>query len=263
MAIEDEIQQLFTATQIDLPESIKLLIELKDKFNITESNEDTILQSIKTNDVQAEKKRAYLYNRIKERLNSCQRCPLYMSKNHTQKVPGEGPLNSPLVLIGEGPGFDEDKAGRPFVGRAGQLLTTILHKLNIKRENVYITNVIKCRPPQNRTPIQKEIKACSHNLELELSIISPKVIIALGAVPLNYFKPGSSIMRERGRWIVSKDYWIMPTFHPAYILRQQGKTLNKVKWAVWSDFNNAIKKLIELCPETISNTSCNKKEVKP
>jgi len=260
MAIEDEIKQFFTPIEIDLPESMKLLIELKDKFNIAEINADTILESIKTDDVKEKEKMIFLYNRIRELLNSCQRCPLYMSESNTQKVPGEGQLNSQLVLIGEGPGLDEDKLGRPFVGRAGQLLTTILDKLNIKREKIYITNVIKCRPPQNRTPIQKEIKACSHNLELELSIISPKVIIALGAVPLNYFKPGSSIMRERGKWIVYKDYWIMPTFHPAYILRQQGKTLTKVKWAVWQDFNNAIKKLIELCPDSISKISSDKKE---
>ncbi|NLZ54670.1 MAG: uracil-DNA glycosylase [Thermoanaerobacteraceae bacterium] len=261
MGIEDAIKQ--TAVQVELPESMKLLIELKEKFNITEFSAETILQSIKADDMQAEKKRIYLYNRIQESLNSCQRCPLYLSKSHTQKVPGEGSLNSPLVLIGEGPGLEEDKQGRPFVGRAGQLLTTILDKLNINREKIYITNVIKCRPPQNRTPIQKEIKACSHNLELELSIISPKVIVALGAVPLNYFKPGSSIMRERGRWIIGKGYWIMPTFHPAYILRQQGKTLNKIKWMVWNDFNNAITKLIELCPETISKISCDKKGVTP
>ncbi|MFY9312441.1 MAG: uracil-DNA glycosylase [Tepidanaerobacter sp.] len=257
MALEDDIQQTFTAVEIELPETIKLLLELKDKFNIKEFNADTILKSVRDEDVQ---KRIFLYNRIRELLNTCRSCPLCLSDWHTQKVPGEGQLNSPLVLIGEGPGLDEDKLGRPFVGRAGQLLTTILEKLNINREKIYITNVIKCRPPQNRTPTQKEIKACSHNLELELSIISPKVIIALGAVPLNYFKPGSSIMRERGNWIVHGDFWIMPTFHPAYILRQHGKTLTKVKWAVWQDFNNAIKKLTELSPGTLSKISLDTKE---
>lgn len=249
MAIEDEIKESFTAMEINLPDSVKLLLEFKDKFNIQDFDSHNILESIKTDDAESEKKRGYLYDKVKECLNSCQRCPLYLAENHTQKVPGEGALNSPLVLIGEGPGFDEDKLGRPFVGRAGQLLTTILSKLKIKQENVYITNVIKCRPPKNRTPMQKEIKACSHNLELELSLIAPKVIIALGAVPFNYFKSGSSIMRERGRWVKSGDYWIMPTFHPAYILRQQGKTLNKVKWAVWEDFNKAVEKAQELYPE--------------
>ncbi|HHV18355.1 MAG TPA: uracil-DNA glycosylase [Thermoanaerobacterales bacterium] len=249
MDIEEEIRDYFATVEINLPDSMKLLMNLKDKFNILDSNAHAILESIKTDNVESEKKRAYLYSKIKEHLNSCQKCPLYAAESHTQKVAGEGALNSPLVLIGEGPGFDEDKMGRPFVGRAGQILTTILNKLEIRREKVYITNVIKCRPPQNRTPMQKEIRACSHNLELELSFITPKVIIALGAVPLNYFKSGSSIIRERGRWINSGEYWIMPTFHPAYILRQQGKALNRVKWAIWQDFNKAVEKAKEMCPE--------------
>ncbi|MDD4568827.1 MAG: uracil-DNA glycosylase [Tepidanaerobacteraceae bacterium] len=249
MAIENEIKESFTATEITLPDSIKLLFDLKDKFNIQDSNAHDIIKSIKIDDVESNKKRVYLYKIIKEHLNSCQRCPLYSIENHTQKVAGEGALNSPIVLIGEGPGFDEDKVGRPFVGRAGQLLTIILNKMEIRRERIYITNVIKCRPPRNRTPLQKEIKACSNNLEMELSFITPKVIIALGSVPLNYFKPGSSITRDRGQWINFGEYWIMPTFHPAYILRKQGKALNKVKWAVWQDFNKAVNKAKEMYPE--------------
>jgi len=260
MAIEKQVEQFFTPMEINLPDNIKLLLELKDKFNIAEYDADKIFESIKADDAGGEEKRNFLYKRIREILYSCQRCPLYLADCHTQKVPGEGKLNSPLVLVGEGPGIDEDKLGRPFVGKAGQLLTTILEKLGIDRKKIYITNVVKCRPPQNRTPTQKEIKACSPNLELELSIISPKVIIALGAVPLNYFKPGSSIMRERGRWIVYKGYWIMPTFHPAYILRQHGKILTQVKWAVWQDFNNALDKLIELSPEIKPKICCDKKE---
>ncbi|HHY70566.1 MAG TPA: uracil-DNA glycosylase, partial [Thermoanaerobacterales bacterium] len=175
MAIEDEIEKSFTAMQINLPASMKLMLDLKDKFNIPDSNAADILASLKINDVKSQEKRDYLYGKIKEHLNLCQDCPLYSAESSTQKVAGEGALNSPLVLIGEGPGFEEDKIGRPFVGRAGQLLTTILHKMGIRREKIYITNVIKCRPPQNRTPRQKEIKACSHNLELELCFIEPKV----------------------------------------------------------------------------------------
>ncbi|AEE91464.1 Phage SPO1 DNA polymerase-related protein [Tepidanaerobacter acetatoxydans Re1] len=247
--LESKIKESFTTVEISLPDIIKLLLDLKDEFNIQNSDVDTIVKAVKLDNEKSKKQRDYLYNRIKEHINTCQSCLLYAQENHTHKVAGEGALNSPLVLIGEGPGFDEDKQGRPFVGRAGQLLTTILNKMDIRREKVYITNVIKCRPPQNRTPLQKEIKACSKNLELELSLIQPKVIIALGAVPLNYFKSGSSIMRERGQWINSRDYWIMPTFHPAYILRQHGKTLNKVKWLVWQDFNEAVAKAKEMCPE--------------
>ena len=248
MSIENELSEHFSAREISLPLNINLMLDLKDKFNIQDFDANLILQSLKTDDAQSEKKREYIHNKIKEHLYTCQRCPLYSSESQTQKVSGEGSLNSPLVFIGEGPGFEEDKMGKPFVGPAGQLLTTILNKLEIQREMVYITNVIKCRPPKNRTPVKKEIKACSHNLELELSFITPKVIVALGAVPLKYFRPGSSIMRSRGQWINSRGYWIMPTFHPAYILRQHGKTLNKVKWAVWYDFNKAVAKAKELCP---------------
>lgn len=249
MAKENEIEGTLAAREIKLPDSVKILLDLQVEFNIQDTNVNTILTSLKIDDEESKKKRNYLYRRIKERLDVCQRCSLYLAENHTQKVPGEGALNSPLVLIGEGPGLEEDKMGHPFVGKAGQLLTTILNKLEIQRERVYITNIIKCRPPNNRTPLKKEILACSQNLQLELSIIQPKVIIALGAVPLNYFKPDSSIVRTRGQWINSREYWIMPTFHPAYILRQQGQTLNKIKWAVWQDFNKAINKAKEMCPE--------------
>ncbi|HHW02764.1 MAG TPA: uracil-DNA glycosylase [Thermoanaerobacterales bacterium] len=235
--------------EIHLPYSVKLIFELKSRFNLKQIHLKELLEIIRADNSEAEIMRAFIYEKIKEYLNACTDCPLHLSDSCTQKVPGEGCLNSPLMLIGEGPGFDEDKLGRPFVGRAGQLLTTILNKLDINRQKVYISNVVKCRPPMNRTPYARETKACSRNLELELTFIAPKVIIALGSVPLNYFKPGSSIMRERGKWIYTRDIWIMPTFHPAYILRQQGKALNKTKWDVWDDFNKALNKVRELCPE--------------
>lgn len=238
----------FEAQEMKLPEKIKIIFELKDEFKLNEINYNKLIEIIKSEGNKSDNIRECLYAKIKNYIDSCTECPLHSSSSCTQKVPGEGCLQSPLMLIGEAPGFDEDKIGRPFVGRAGQLLTTILEKLNINRHKVYISNVVKCRPPMNRTPYIKEIKACSRNLELELSFVSPKVIIALGSVPLNYFKMNSSIMQERGKWIYTRNLWIMPTFHPAYILRQQGKALNKTKWAVWADFNNALNKARELCP---------------
>jgi len=238
----------FGAQEIQLPYNIKLMFELKNEFNLNEVNYDRLVEMIKAENAESENMRKYVYEKIKDHLDACTGCPLHSSDSCTRKVPGEGCLQSPLMLIGEGPGFDEDKLGKPFIGRAGQLLTTILEKLNIDRRRIYISNVVKCRPPMNRTPLAKEIKACSHNLESELAFISPKVIIALGSVPLNYFKPNSSIIRERGKWIYIRNMWIMPTFHPAYILRQQGKALNKTKWDVWNDFNQALAKVRELCP---------------
>ncbi|WP_422448912.1 uracil-DNA glycosylase [Thermoanaerobacterium sp. DL9XJH110] len=249
MAIADDICSCFHAKEIDLPDALKLLLQVKQQFNLTGIYYDELLENIRAKKLHSEELTNFLSRKIKDYLYSCTGCPLHRAEHHTQKVPGEGCLNSPLVLIGEGPGFDEDRMGRPFVGRAGQLLTTILNKLGVNRERVYITNVVKCRPPMNRTPFVKEIKACSKNLELELSLINPKVIIALGAVPLNYFMPDSSIMRSRGQWIFDRGYWIMPTYHPAYILRQQGKALNKTKWEVWGDFNKALEKVRELSPD--------------
>ncbi|MCR4430606.1 MAG: uracil-DNA glycosylase [Tepidanaerobacteraceae bacterium] len=239
----------FEPEETQLPYKIKLMFELKKEFNLSEIHYGKLIDIIKAENAESDNIREYLYDKIKEYLNSCIECSLHSSDSCTKKVPGEGCMQSPLMLIGEGPGFDEDRLGRPFVGRAGQLLTTILEKLNINRQRLYISNVVKCRPPKNRTPFANEIKACSRNLELELSFISPKVIIALGSVPLNYFKPHSSIIQERGKWIYTRNLWIMPTFHPAYILRQQGKALNKTKWDVWLDFNNALAKVKELCPD--------------
>jgi len=249
MPNNDEIKRIFGAKEITLPLYIKVLLAIKKQFNLPHNDSVSILNELKTQGLNHDEMRKFAFEQIKHFLFQCNRCSLHNSPSCTQKVPAEGNICSPLMLVGEGPGFDEDQQGRPFVGKAGQLLSTILSKLGIERKNVYISNIIKCRPPGNRTPLQKEVQACSPNLELELSIVSPKVIIALGSVPLNYFKPGSSIMRSRGQWINMNDIWIMPTYHPAYILRQQGKALYKVKWQVWDDFNKAIDKVKELCPD--------------
>lgn len=180
---------------------------------------------------------------IRKKVHECRRCNLYKAECHTQKVPGCGSPVSPLMLIGEGPGFEEDKQGKPFVGRAGKLLDRLLNRLNVSREKIYITNVVKCRPPKNRNPVKEEMKACSPILEMEISIIKPKVIILLGAVPLKYFGK-QSIMRERGKWFLYKDnIWVIPTYHPAFLLRKKGEALKRSKWQVWKDFNNALERL--------------------
>lgn len=249
MDITELICQNFSGKQIDMPKYLKLYLSLKDKFDISDVYTKDILKKIKTDTPISNDLRKYIYEKIKYNVDSCKSCPLHLSESHTQKVMGEGSLKSPLMLIGEGPGFDEDKKGKPFVGRAGQLLTVILTKLGVNRDHIYITNVIKCRPPGNRTPKDNEIKACSQNLELELKFLAPKVILTLGAVPLDYFSPGSRVMRSRGKWIYTGGYWIMPTYHPAFILRQRGRNLYRVKWQVWGDFNKALDKTRELYPD--------------
>lgn len=249
MNITELINQHFNGQQVDVPNYLKLCFLLKDKFGMPDVYIEDILNKIKIDNPTSNTIRKYIYEKMKFSVNTCKNCPLYLSKSHTQKVMGAGTLKSPLMLIGEGPGFEEDKKGKPFVGRAGQLLTVILTKLGISRNKIYITNVIKCRPPSNRTPKKNEIEACSQNLKLELKFVAPKVILTLGAVPLDYFSPGSRIMRSRGKWIYSDGYWIMPTYHPAFILRQRGKSLYRVKWQVWGDFNKALAKVKELSPD--------------
>ncbi len=158
---------------------------------------------------------------VEERIRSCRACPLHEGRMNV--VPGEGSLDSPLMFVGEGPGEEEDKTGRPFVGRAGQMLTRLLKEVGIDREKVYITNVVKCRPPGNRVPTAQEMNACSHFLMAQIQIVNPKVIVALGSTALSFFlEKKVSITKMRGKvieWIGGK--LIFPTFHPSYLLRNR------------------------------------------
>ncbi len=208
-----------------------------DKKNITPKKKKEIIELFEKN---------ITIELIREKVQKCKKCELYRAECHTQKVPGCGSPYTPLMLIGEGPGFEEDKQGKPFVGRAGKLLDRLLEKLKICREKIYITNVVKCRPPRNRNPLPKEVKACSELLEMEISIVNPRVIILLGSIALQYFGK-KSITRERGKWFVYRDnIWVLPTYHPAFLLRKTGEALKKSKWQVWNDFNLALKRLEEL-----------------
>ena len=167
---------------------------------------------------------------LKEKTASCRRCKL--REGCSQVVFGEGDPDALLMLIGEGPGRDEDKLGRPFVGRAGKLLDKILEAAGFQREETYIANVVKCRPPQNRTPLPEEIQACYSHLQEQINIIRPKIIVCLGAMSAKTLvDPRAQITKIRGKWVEWQGIRIMPTFHPAALLRDpQKKTL------VWQDF---------------------------
>ncbi len=168
-----------------------------------------------------------------EEILSCKKCPLH--KTRKKPVPGEGKVPSDLMLVGEAPGRKEDEEGRPFVGNAGKLLTRCLLRIGISRSNVYITNIVKCRPPNNRTPTREEISSCIHYLVRQINIVRPKVIVALGSVAATYLctryfptlnpRP-ISITRVRGTVFTSRlgdhVYRVVPTFHPAAILRRRG-----------------------------------------
>jgi DNA polymerase len=150
----------------------------------------------------------------------CKKCPLH-SQGRKQIVFGEGDPSSGIVFIGEGPGKDEDIIGKPFVGRAGKLLTKLMEKAGIKREEIYITNVVKCRPPGNRTPAGIEITACASRILIrELEIIKPKIICCLGATAARtLLGKETRISKIRGKIIEISGIKIIPTYHPAYLLR--------------------------------------------
>lgn len=151
----------------------------------------------------------------------CLRCRKCEISNHiTNKVFGTGNTKAKVILIGEAPGANEDKQGKPFVGRAGKLLNSFLQLAGLNREDVYITNIIKCRPPGNRNPNREEIENCIGFLKKEIEIINPEIIVTLGSVASRtLIKPDLLITKERGKFFKIKDYLIMPTFHPAAVLR--------------------------------------------
>ena len=167
---------------------------------------------------------------LEEKTASCRRCKL--REGCSQVVFGEGDPDALLMLVGEGPGRDEDRLGRPFVGRAGKLLDKILEAAGFQRQEVYIANVVKCRPPQNRNPLPEEINACYSHLQEQIKIIRPKIIVCLGAMSAKTLvDPRAQISKIRGKWVERQGIGIMPTFHPAALLRDPQK-----KKLVWQDF---------------------------
>jgi DNA polymerase len=147
----------------------------------------------------------------------CQKCPL--GRTRTRAVPGEGPADARIMFIGEGPGFHEDQQGRPFVGASGQYLEELLAQIGLKRPQVYIANVIKCRPPGNRDPEPAELAACRDYLDRQIALIKPAVIVTLGRFSMDRYFPGQSISRIHGRPKRVGDVFYLPLFHPAAALR--------------------------------------------
>ena len=174
---------------------------------------------------------------LEETILICQKCPLAQTRTHA--VPGEGDLNADLMFVGEGPGRDEDLQGKPFVGRAGQLLTKIIHAMTFQRDEVYITNIVKCRPPGNRNPQGNEIASCKDYLLAQIELINPKVIVTLGKVATNFFIRSSlGITALRGDFYDFDNIKVMPTFHPSYLIRNEGN--QKLKKMVWEDMKKVM-----------------------
>ncbi len=181
-----------------------------------------------------ERARYLLWEEMRHRAEQCKACPLYATR--TQLVYGEGNRESSLVFIGEGPGGDEDLQGRPFVGRSGQLLTQILQAAGIERKDVYIGNVVKCRPPGNRQPTTEEMFACDAHLQAQLLMIKPALMVMLGNTPTRWIlKTTEPIGKLRGRWFDWRGVAVMPMFHPSYLLRYPDSKAGSPKHLAWLD----------------------------
>ena len=161
---------------------------------------------------------------LKQSFENCKKCKLCTTRQNI--VFGVGNENADIMFIGEGPGADEDKQGEPFVGKAGQLMNKAFDIVGIKREEVYIANIVKCRPPNNRDPEDDEINACMDYLRNQVMIIKPKIIVLLGRIALqNILGKEYKITASRGKWIEKKGIMYMPTWHPAALLRDETKKI--------------------------------------
>jgi len=218
----------------DIREELQLLVELgythldleagRSRTGTTAPDNGTTSE---TSDAATDK--GAILDEMSRSISDCQLCGL--SKGRTQTVFGVGNPDARLMFIGEAPGRDEDLQGEPFVGRAGQLLTDIIKAMKLRREDVYIANVVKCRPPDNRNPEGAEMDACRPFILRQIEVIRPEVIVTLGKVPLEgLYRKSMAITRMRGTWLEFEGVKLMPTYHPAYLLRNPS-----AKRDVWND----------------------------
>ena len=188
---------------------------------------------------------------IARKVAACKKCGLHAKR--IQAVPGQGHLQPDILFIGEGPGEDEDKQGLAFVGRAGQMLTRLITRMGYTRDEVFIANIVKCRPPNNRKPLPAEMNMCRPYLEQQVAVLNPKVIVLLGAsafeglIPSD--SPGKTISKVRGKWLEYQGIPTMPTFHPSYLLRNQS-----AMWDVWNDMQQVLKRLGRTPPPAPKST---------
>ena len=182
---------------------------------------------------------------LAKRIEQCIDCPL--SKTRTKAVPGDGPSTADIMMIGEGPGFHEDRQGLPFVGPAGKFLDQLITSSGLKREDVFITNVVKCRPPNNRDPLPGEIEACRKHLDEQIEIINPKVIVTLGRFSMARFIPNQTIGRVRAQARQVEERTIYPMYHPAAALHN-----GNLRSVIENDFK-AIPSLVDKAAPTVED----------
>lgn len=213
--------------------------ELAEAMSREDTRTSTVEESLPAASVvYANPERPAALRAIRDEIGDCTRCPLH-KQGRKQIVFGVGNPNADIMFIGEAPGADEDEQGEPFVGRAGQLLTNMIKAMGIRREDVYIANVIKCRPPGNRTPEPAECAICSPFLLKQIDVIRPKAIVALGAVAAKTLLAVNQALGEmRGQWHDFRGYPLLVTYHPAYLLRDPRQKVH-----AWHDLQRVMQRL--------------------
>lgn len=186
-------------------------------------------------------------NEVRAACKVCTQCPLSVTRNSV--VFGVGPEKTPVMFVGEGPGQREDEQGVPFVGPAGKLLDEMLSIIDLSRENCYIANIVKCRPPQNRDPLQTEQDACIGWLRKQAALISPKIIVCLGRIAaMRLIDEGFRITKDHGHWVQKGGIWFMAIFHPSALLRDLTKRPDTFR-----DLKSLQAKIKEVCPDFYNN----------
>lgn len=184
------------------------------------------------------------WEKLKQECLACRRCGLCETRTHV--VFGEGPQDAEVMFIGEGPGEQEDLSGRPFVGRGGKLLDDMLELIDLSREKVFIGNMVKCRPPQNRDPLNIEQEACIGYLRNQVALLKPKIIVCLGRIAaMKLIKEDFKITREHGQWIEKAGVWMMAMYHPSALLRDPRKRPES-----FEDLKSLQAKIREVCVRT-------------
>ena len=185
-------------------------------------------------------------NQIADHCNRCYRCDL--ANNRTHAVIGRGNIQAPIMIVGEAPGQNEDETGLPFVGKSGQLLEKILASVNLSTEtDIYISNMVRCRPPNNRPPTTPEIEACKPYLLEQIRMVDPKIILFTGATAVRGLTADKrAISKIRGSWIEWEGRLCMPIFHPSYLLRNPSREAGSPKWLMWQDMQTVRAKLDEI-----------------
>jgi len=237
--VAEDIKTILEFYQAMGIEKIPIRIVQKRSSAEVQKSKEKDVQSSKLLRLQTSEPKKVALRTLREEIGDCHRCKL--AKGRKNIVFGEGSVDAEIMFIGEGPGEDEDIQGRPFVGKAGQLLTRLIEKMGFKREEVYIGNIVKCRPPFNRDPEEDEINACSPFIKKQAEIISPKVIVSLGRISTQTLVGVKiPISKLRGKFYRFENIPVMPTFHPSYLLRNP-----KDKWLVWEDAQKVLEKIKE------------------